>query len=203
LQECIRRTRTATTLLLKLERNGHTRNDRYYRDCKDKFLSHLKMQHGLASSENSTVVRDLNRMTSPGQPSVPPAFASAINAAKASLGKVGLSVEERSFVKLLPPQPADSALEDMASASAGFEVALHRFVDYVPLVVDTELVRGVCGDLAPVLRRSFRFSEPGAAERCSDFLQEPHEVKEEREHLKQRLHRLTLATEELSDFWGP
>ena len=121
MQECITRTRTATTLLLKLERNGHTRNDRYYRDCKDKFLSHLKMQHGLASSENSTVVRDLNRMTSPGQPSVSSGFASAINAAKASLGKVGLSVEERSFVKLLPPQPADSALEDMASASAGFE----------------------------------------------------------------------------------
>ncbi|KAI0250038.1 P-loop containing nucleoside triphosphate hydrolase protein [Lactifluus subvellereus] len=203
LQECDTRTRTATALLLKLERNGHTRNDRYYRDCKDKFLSHLKMQRGLASPENNTVLRDLNRMASPGGPSASPTFTSAVNTAKASLGKIGLSVDEHSLVKLLPPSPADSALEDMASASAGFEVALHRFVDYVPLVVDTELVRGVCEGLAPVLRRSFGFSSPGAVERCSDLLQEPLEVKRERERLIQRLHRLALATEELHHFWGP
>lgn len=82
-------------------------------------------------------------------------------------------------------------------------VALRRFADYVPLVVDTELVRGVCEELAPVLRRSFRFSDPGAAERYSDFLQEPLEVKNERERLKQRLDRLTRAAEELHDFWAP
>jgi hypothetical protein len=79
---------------------------------------------------------------------------------------------------------------------------LHRFVDYVPLIVDTELVRGVCQDLAITLRQSFRFSHPDAAERCADFLREPDEVKVEREHLKRKMQRLTRAKEELSNFWS-
>jgi ubiquinone biosynthesis protein UbiJ len=82
-------------------------------------------------------------------------------------------------------------------------VALHRFVDYVPLIVDTELVQGVCQDLAKVLRRSLRFSESNAAERCADFLREPDEIQEDRERLKQKLDRLTRAKEELTDFWSP
>ncbi len=87
----------------------------------------------------------------------------------------------------------------------GFLVALHRFVDYVPLIVDMELVRGVCQDLITVLRKSFRFSDSGAAERCREFLRESDEVREKREHLKQRMRRLARATEELIEFgfWTP
>ena len=79
-------------------------------------------------------------------------------------------------------------------------VALHRFVDYVPLIVDTELIQGVCQGLATILRRSFRFNDPGAAERCSEFLRESAEVQERREYLKQRKRRLALAKVELTDF---
>jgi len=84
-------------------------------------------------------------------------------------------------------------------------VALRRFVDYVPLVVDTELVRGVCQDLSATLRRSFRFSEPGAAGRCSELLQEPRERQAARRELRQKLDRLARADDELRflDFWGP
>jgi Dynamin GTPase effector domain len=81
-------------------------------------------------------------------------------------------------------------------------VALNRFVDYVPLVIDTELVRGFCKDLSQILRRSFKFSEPGAAERCGNLLQEPLDVKRERDRLKRRYDRLTRASEELRDFWA-
>jgi hypothetical protein len=80
-------------------------------------------------------------------------------------------------------------------------VALHRFVDYVPLVVDTELVRSVCEDLAPALRQSFKFSEPNLVERCRELLQEPPEVKKEREFLEQKLRRLSRAEEEVRNFW--
>jgi Dynamin GTPase effector domain len=76
-------------------------------------------------------------------------------------------------------------------------------VDYVPLIVDTELVQGVCQDLAKVLRRSLRLSEPNLTERCREFLREPDEVQEDRERLKQKLHRLARAKEELTDFWSP
>ena len=82
-------------------------------------------------------------------------------------------------------------------------VSLHRFVDYVPLIIDTELVRGICQGLTPTLRMSFRLSDPGSVERCRDFLREPQEVHGEREHLRQKLHRLTQAEDELRDFWGP
>ncbi len=78
-------------------------------------------------------------------------------------------------------------------------------MDYVPLIVDTELVQGLCEDLATILRRSFNFNDPGAAERCSDFLRESVEAREKREYLKQRKRRLALAKEELTDFgfWTP
>jgi len=84
-------------------------------------------------------------------------------------------------------------------------VALRRFVDYIPLVVDTELVRGVCHELGSTLRRSFRFSEPNAAERCRDLLREPLETQDDRARFRQRLQRLSRAEEELRDFWfqGP
>ncbi len=87
----------------------------------------------------------------------------------------------------------------------GFLVALHRFVDYVPLIVDMELVRGVTQNLVTVLRKSFRFSDSGAAQHCRDFLRESVEVQEKREHLKQRMRRLAHATEELTEFgfWDP
>ncbi|KAH8996866.1 P-loop containing nucleoside triphosphate hydrolase protein [Lactarius akahatsu] len=202
LQECFIKTRSATDLLLKLEHTGHTRNERYYREYKDKFLSHLKMQRELAA--NNTVLRDLERLASPNGVQPTTAFTSAITSAKTALSKAGFpAIEDLAFARLLPPHPTDAALEDMAKASAGFEVALHRFVDYVPLVVDTELVRGVCQDLARVLRHSFKFNEPNLVERCREYLQEPPDVKGDREFLEQKLRRLARAEEELRNFWGP
>jgi hypothetical protein len=201
LKECLEKTKDATSLLLKLERSGHTRNDRYYHECKDKFLSHFKLQRGLASSD--TMLRDLARLASPNATQPHSQFISQINQVKAALSKVGIQhVDTLDLAKLFQPQASDPALEDMARASAGFEVALHRFVDYVPLIVDTELVQGVCQDLADILRKSLRLSEPNAAERCSELLREPFEVREDRERLKQKLRRLALATEELTNFWS-
>ena len=61
----------------------------------------------------------------------------------------------------------------------------------------------MCQDLAPALRRSFKFSEPNPVERCHDFLQEPPDVRRDREFLEQKLRRLALAEDELRNFWGP
>ena len=73
-------------------------------------------------------------------------------------------------------------------------VALHRFVDYIPLVVDMELVRGVCQGLAPALRQSFKFNEPNLVERCREYLQEPPDIKRDRLSLEQKLRRLARST---------
>lgn len=81
-------------------------------------------------------------------------------------------------------------------------VCLDRFVDYVPLIIDTELVRGVCQGLKTALRQGFRLNEADAAERCYELLREPQEVQVEREHLQQKLRRLHKAQYELEKFWG-
>ena len=70
----------------------------------------------------------------------------------------------------------------------------------MPLIVDTELVQGICQDLATILRRSFTFSDPDAAEHCSEFLRESADVREKREYLKQRKRRLALAKLELTGY---
>jgi hypothetical protein len=118
------KTRAATKLLLKLERSGHTRNDRYYHECKDKFLSYFKMQRELASS--NTLLRDLARMDSLDGTQPHAQVVSQITQAKAALTKAGFSqIDNRQLAKLLPTQSSDPALEDMARASAGFEGAPH------------------------------------------------------------------------------
>ncbi|KAF8504669.1 P-loop containing nucleoside triphosphate hydrolase protein [Russula emetica] len=204
LKECLATTQTAIKMLLKLERSGHTRNDCYYREYKDKFLTHFKLQRELTSP--TPLLRNLNNMASPNGNQPHAQFVNHINQAISALGKAGFpGIEALQLAKLLASQASDPALEDMAAACAGFEVALHRFVDYVPLIVDTELVQGVCQGLATILRKSFRFNDPGAAERCSAFLRESVEVRERREFLKQRKHRLALAKVELTEygFWTP
>ena len=114
------RTEYATDLLLKLERSGHTRNDRYYRECKDKFLSHFKLQRELPSS--NTLLRDLARMTSPNGTQPHASFTAQITQGKAAFQKAGFPpIDTLQLAKLLPPQASDSALEDMARANAGFE----------------------------------------------------------------------------------
>jgi hypothetical protein len=120
LQDCVTKTQGATTLLLNLERSPHTRNDRYYRECKDKFLSHLKMQRELATG--STVLRDLKRMATPGEVPAQASFAAQVNSAKTAVNKIGIPLtDDMAFAKLLPPHFTDPALEDMAKICAGFE----------------------------------------------------------------------------------
>lgn len=125
LEECLVETKKATALLLKLERTGHTRNERYYRECKDKFLSHLKMQRELASK--NVVLRDLHRLAAPNGVQPTTSFVSAINSAKTALTKAGFpAFEDSALARILPPHPTDPALEDMAKASAGFESESHH-----------------------------------------------------------------------------
>jgi hypothetical protein len=117
-------------MLLKLERSGHTRNDRYYREYKDKFLSHFKLQRELASK--NTLLRDLNNMASPSGTAPHAQFVNNVNQATSSLGKAGFpGINPLQFAKLLPPHPSDPALEDMAAACAGFEGASHRIDSFL------------------------------------------------------------------------
>jgi hypothetical protein len=112
-------------MLLKLERSGHTRNDCYYREYKDKFLTHFKLQRELTA--RSTLLRDLNNMASPNGVAPHAQFVSHINQALSALGRAGFpGIDVLKLAKLLASQSSDPALEDMAAALAGFEGATHR-----------------------------------------------------------------------------
>jgi len=125
LKDCFVKTEVATRLLLKLERSGHTRNDQYYREYKDKFLSHLKIQRERTST--NTLLRDLDRMASPDGLQPHAHFTTQINQAISVLSKAGFrGVNVLELAKLLPRQASDPALEDMAAAYAGFEGVSHR-----------------------------------------------------------------------------
>ena len=117
-------------MLLKLERSGHTRNDFYYREYKDKFLSHFKLQRELAGP--STLLRDLNNMASSSGPQPGAQFVNHVNQAISALGKAGFSgISPLQLAKLLPPQSSDPALEDMAAVCAGFEGAFHSIASFL------------------------------------------------------------------------
>ena len=117
-------------MLLKLERSGHTRNDCYYREYKDKFLTHFKLQRELTA--RSSLLRDLNNMASPNGTQPHAQFMNNIKQAVSALGKAGFSgIDELKLAKLLASQPSDPALEDMAAACAGFEGASHRIAPFL------------------------------------------------------------------------
>jgi len=118
-------------MLLKLERSGHTRNDCYFREYKDKFLTHFKLQRELTS--RNTLLRDLNNMASPDGTQPHAQFVNHINQAVSALGRAGFSgIDVLKLAKLLSSQPSDPALEDMAAACAGFEGAFHRRIASFP-----------------------------------------------------------------------
>jgi hypothetical protein len=117
-------------MLLKLERSGHTRNDGYYREYKDKFLTYFKLQRELTSP--STLLRDLNNMVSPNASQPHAHFQNNVKQALSFLGKAGFpGIDALQLANLLASQPSDPALEDMAAACAGFEGASHRIASFL------------------------------------------------------------------------
>jgi hypothetical protein len=114
-------------MVLKLERSGHTRNDCFYREYKDKFLTQFKLQRELTSP--STLLRDLNNMATPeGKGNKPHAqFVAQVTQGINALGKAGFpGLDPLKLANLLASQPSDPALEDMAATCAGFEGASQR-----------------------------------------------------------------------------
>ena len=118
-------------MLLKLERSGHTRNDRYFREYKDKFLSHFKLQREPETTAKGGLLRDLNNMASQNGTQPHAHFRNGVNQGISALAKVGLPVDVLQLAKLISSESSDPALEDMAAACAGFEGASHRVASFL------------------------------------------------------------------------
>jgi hypothetical protein len=81
-------------------------------------------------------------------------------------------------------------------------VAYKRFVDVIPMAVDETLVRGFCRGLEKRLFEGLGVSGDNAKEHCAAFLANSHDITLERDMLKTRRDRLSLAKKEISTIWG-
>ncbi|KZT04838.1 uncharacterized protein LAESUDRAFT_760851 [Laetiporus sulphureus 93-53] len=171
--------------LLALEQQPATLNGRYYSDYRDKFLAHYREYREIDS--NGPLVSKLqaykeNNKESPSDTT---------------------SFTNDTHLMLLPPDPYDPALNIMASVHAYFQVAYKRFVDYVPMAIDHELVLGLDRDgrLESILLKELGITGPEGTRRCKEYLQEPHSVVMRRQELRKRWERLNSANKELVELW--
>ena len=83
------------------------------------------------------------------------------------------------------------------------QVAYKRYVDYVPMAIDHELVLGLDKDgaLESVLLKGLGITGPDGQRRCREFLQEPPNIVTRRQELQKRWERLDTAKKELMDIW--
>jgi len=109
-------------------------------------------------------------------------------------GNRGLKPEE-----LIALDAYDQALPYMANARAYFLVAFKRFTDMVPMAIDQELLRGLDWDrgLVSTLTKGLGITGPGSLEKAREYLQEPPDVRSQRENWLRRRERLLSAKREL------
>lgn len=94
-------------------------------------------------------------------------------------------------------------LSTSSAADSSPPVAYKRYVDYVPMAIDHELVLGLDkgGALESVLLKGLGVTGPDGQRRCREFLQEPPNVVTRRQELQKRWERLDTAKKELMDIW--
>lgn len=82
-------------------------------------------------------------------------------------------------------------------------MAYKRFVDYVPMAIDHELILGLHrnGALQDGLLKGLGITGADGPRRCKDFLQEPPSIVKRRQELQKRWERLDTAKRELMDLW--
>ncbi|PCH35504.1 hypothetical protein WOLCODRAFT_145834 [Wolfiporia cocos MD-104 SS10] len=216
---CCEETAARITWLLELEQRPSTLNSHYYADYRDKFMSFYRAHR--EDEQNGAFVNKMKRfrpyIASPASTSPkgrnlfnntietrPTELQESMAKIFSGLAEVGIpGIEAIDLPKLLPPDPYEPALNIMATVRAYFQVAYKRFVDYVPMAVDYELVLGLHrnGGLETALLKGLGISGEDGPRRCKEFLQEPQHVVTRRQELQKRWERLDTAKKELMELW--
>ncbi|TFY61367.1 hypothetical protein EVJ58_g4550 [Rhodofomes roseus] len=203
IKERCEETITKVLWLLELEQRPCTLNGHYYSDYRDKFVSHYRAYR--SSSGSDSLLTELGKLKYSGS-NVRNQTEFQRNTAQvlSGLSAIGIAgVQATDLPKLLPPDPYEPALNIMACVRAYFQVAYKRYVDYVPMAVDRELILGIDSDgaLESVLLKGLGITGSDGPRRCKDFLQEPSNVVTRRQELQKRWERLDTAKQELMDIW--
>ncbi|KAF8510023.1 hypothetical protein JB92DRAFT_3144495 [Gautieria morchelliformis] len=157
--------------LLSVEGLPFTLNHMYLKDYKDKFLAHY---------------RDIRRQK---------AKIRLFAAFKTHRGL--LTCTPNDLHRLLPDDDLEPALDVIASVRAYFQAVFKRFIDLVPLEVDSEFVRGFDRTIPNALFVGLDIKSP---ERCASWLQDSPEGVGRRKELLATKQRLEAARGELSSF---
>ncbi|KAJ7159212.1 P-loop containing nucleoside triphosphate hydrolase protein [Mycena crocata] len=186
--------RALISKLILLEVDGPlTVNEQYFTDYKSKFLSHYR---GAREKQRNS---ELSEAIAACKSEVEfPDYAASVAAILSNLAAIGLQdVKPEDFVKLLPPDPMEPALNIMSDVRAYFQVAYKRVTDNIPSAIDHELVRGVGRDLLQALYSGLGINGPDSLRICQELAQESPSVAGKREELMTRLERLETASREL------
>ncbi|KAH9474808.1 Interferon-induced GTP-binding protein Mx2 [Psilocybe cubensis] len=194
-----------------------TMNTHYYRDYKAKFLAQYKS----AREEHAKNAKAPLKITFPQPPSTnttafgttiprPNVFGDGtsntisfkpIEPAESSKSTPVAEANHEAQTKTTSSSEADdrnaAALEIMAAVRAYFQVAYKRFIDYVPLTIDAELVDGLAQDLLPTLYSQLGINGPKGDAICKDFAQENRKTATRRVELTKKLERLMAGHNEL------
>ncbi|PFH47395.1 hypothetical protein AMATHDRAFT_6772 [Amanita thiersii Skay4041] len=188
LKKCLERAEEKIRWFVTLEEGPSTLNTHYLSDYKDKFMAHYKSERARAHhpqllaaiSTGGTAMSDEVRR---------------VLVALADIHVTGVSPEDIS--KMLPPDNYEPALEIMADVRAYIQVAYRRFVDYVPSIIDRELIRGTEREILRVLYSGLGIFGPNGSEICKELARENLGVAHKREELTMKLERLNTASYEL------
>jgi hypothetical protein len=122
------------------------------------------------------------------------------------------------LLKLIPGNPSDTAIGIIAEVRAYWQskfkhdlvsfavysslrsVAFKRCVDYIPMAVDMEFVRGFGNDLTGLLLQELGILGPDAESKCSAYLAEPRKRAVKREELMDTLNRLVVAKDAIEEW---
>jgi hypothetical protein len=81
-------------------------------------------------------------------------------------------------------------------------VAYKRFIDYIPMIIDRNLLRGFAKTLNDALIKGLELGQDGSSERCAALLQEDPDLEQEREFLSRSLERFKGARAKLQSLPG-
>ncbi|KZT04830.1 uncharacterized protein LAESUDRAFT_813931 [Laetiporus sulphureus 93-53] len=188
--------------LLEIEQRPRTWNEHYYRDYREKFLTHYKGSRPEYS--NMPLLQKLK--SHEAAPDSDSSLAESISKITAGFSEIGIhGVKPADLPKVLPSDPCEAAISIMASVRAYFQVAYKRFADNVPNAIDHELILGLNREQAvvAVLRETLGVGGPDGFRLCSEYVKEDSVIALRREELKHKRDRLLKAQKALWNLQTP
>ncbi|KIM19796.1 hypothetical protein M408DRAFT_334259 [Serendipita vermifera MAFF 305830] len=168
-----------------------TVNEHYLADYKRKFQSRYKAARKIHIEHSP----NLQNLVDGGYQNT-----STMRNALVHLAEMGLNdVQKDDLLRLIPSDSADTAIEIMAEVRAYYQVAFKRFVDYIPMIIDFELLKGFDRTLDDALFKGMALGEDQLRQRCEAFLKEDPAIVRRRELLHRDLERFESALYDLQN----